>query len=314
MFIINDIYELNESIEYINSNKDDSLILSGGSNILFKGNYNGTVIKLDIKGIHIAEKTSNHIFLRVNCGEEWDEFVSYSVSNNWGGAENLSLIPGKVGASPIQNIGAYGAELKDIFYSLEAMDVQTGTLKTFGKEDCEFGYRNSIFKNALKNKFIICSVTFKLDINHNINSSYKAIEDYFIDNNISKPKISDVRRAVISIRKEKLPDPEFLGNAGSFFKNPIISKEKFEKIKEKNPGIVSHKEKNQIKLSAGWLIEQAGWKGYRKNDAGVYDKQALVIVNYGNAKSKDILELSEIIKESVFNKFGVKLEEEVTII
>lgn len=314
MFIIHDHYELNDSLEYIKANNVPWILLGGGSNVLFTDDYKGSIIKNSIKGIQVLDRTNEQVFVRVNGGEDWDNFVSFCVDNNWGGLENLSLIPGNAGASPIQNIGAYGAELKDHFYSLEAMNVKTGTIKQFKKKECKFSYRSSIFKTELKNKYVICSVVFKLDLNHKINLKYKAINDHLVQKNITSPTIKDVRQAVIDIRNSKLPDPDLLGNAGSFFKNPIISKQHYENIKKEHPNIVAYPDGNNIKLSAGWLIEQTGWKGFREGNVGVYDKQALVIVNYGNAKGIEILEFAKKIKKSVYNKFGVKLMPEVNII
>ena len=209
MFIIDDIYELSDSLEYIQANNAMWFLLGGGSNVLFTGDYNGSIIKISIKGRQVLDKTNDHIYIKVNGGENWDDFVSFCVNNNWGGLENLSLIPGNTGASPIQNIGAYGAELKDHFHSLEAMNVDTGTIKQFKKKECKFSYRSSIFKTNLKNKYVICSVVFKLDLHHKINLNYKAINDHLTRKNIASPTIKDVRQAVIDIRKSKLPDPDF---------------------------------------------------------------------------------------------------------
>ncbi len=315
MFIIQDIYELSDAFENVFKTNIPWLILGGGSNVLFTGDYHGAIIKISLKGIQVLDKTAGHIYVKANAGEEWDRFVEFCVENNWGGLENLSYIPGNAGASPIQNIGAYGSELKDCFHSLEAMDIKTGIIKRFKKDECNFGYRTSIFKTELKNKYVICSVIFKLNLNYKIQRSYKALDEYLTQNKVDSPAIYDMRRAVIKIRKSKLPDPKYLGNSGSFFKNPVISKQSFDEIRKKFPDISAHKEKNgQMKISAGWLIEQAGWKGYRKGNVGVYDKQALIIVNHGKAKGSEVLNLANMISKSIYEKFGVKLEPEVNII
>ncbi len=315
MFIIKDIYELTDSFETAFASDKTWIILGGGSNILFTEDYNGNVIKIDFKGIQVLDITAEHVYIRANAGEEWDNFVNFCVENNLGGLENLSYIPGSAGASPIQNIGAYGVELKDFFHSLEAMEIATGTIKRFKKAECNFGYRTSVFKTALKNKYVICSVIFKLDLNHKINRGYKAIDEYLTQNKINSPAIGDIRKAIIHIRKSKLPDPKYLGNAGSFFKNPVISKKCFKELKNKFPNIPAFNDKKgYIKIPAGWLIEQTGWKGYRKGNVGVYDKQALVIVNHGSANGGEVLGLANMIKQSVYEKFGIKLEPEVNII
>ncbi len=312
---INDIYELNEIFELVYANNNPWLILGGGNNVLFTGDYNGIVIKTLIKGIRVIEKTEKHIFIRVYAGEDWDELVKFCVNNNWGGLENLSYIPGNAGTSPIQNIGAYGSELEEYFYSLEAMEVNTGIIRQFKKEQCDFGYRTSIFKTDLKRKYVICSIVLKLDLDHKIKKNYKAISEQLIKNKIESPTINDIRQAVIQVRKSKLPDPKVLGNAGSFFKNPVLSKKDYEKLKNKFPNVVSFEGKDDcMKISAGWLIEQAGWRNFRKGDAGVYDKQALVLINYGNATGKEILELADMIKDSVYDKFDIELKPEVDII
>ncbi len=315
MLIIQDIYELSEAFENVYKTGDSWLLLGGGSNVLFSNDFNGTIIKISFKTMQVLYKTAEHVYIRVNAGEEWDSFVGFCVENNWGGLENLSLIPGNAGASPIQNIGAYGVELKEHFHSLEAINIETGTIKRFKKKECNFGYRNSIFKTELKDKYVICSIIFKLDLHPKIRRSYNELDEYLTRNKITSPAIDDIRRAVIQIRKSKLPDPENLGNAGSFFKNPVVTKQKFEKIRNKFQNIPAYNyTKDYIKISAGWLIEQAGWKGCRKGDVGVYDKQALIIVNHGNAKGEEVLGLANRISKSVYDKFGIKLEPEVNII
>lgn len=296
----------------------DLFILSGGSNILLTKNITKPVIHLVNKGIDVIsqEKESDLVLVKAQAGENWHEFVLWCLSHDLGGLENLSLIPGNVGTSPMQNIGAYGVEVKDVFHELEAMEISTGLIKTFQAADCEFGYRESVFKNRLKDKFIILNVTFKLTRNnHRINASYGAIQEKLKENNIASPTIKDISDAVISIRKSKLPDPQEIGNSGSFFKNPVISSDHFAEIKknfkEVPHYIVSHTE---IKVPAGWLVEQCGFKGKRIGDAGVHKYQALVLVNYNAASGIEILDLAREIQESVRSKFHIDLEMEVNII
>ena len=296
----------------------DLFILSGGSNILLTKNITKPVIHLVNKGIDVIsqEKESDLVLVKAQAGENWHEFVLWCLSHDLGGLENLSLIPGNVGTSPMQNIGAYGVEVKDVFHELEAIEISTGLIKTFQAADCEFGYRESVFKNRLKDKFIILNVTFKLTRNnHRINASYGAIQEKLKENNITSPTIKDISDAVISIRKSKLPDPKEIGNSGSFFKNPVISSDHFAEIKknfkEVPHYIVSHTE---IKVPAGWLVEQCGFKGKRIGDAGVHKYQALVLVNYNAASGIEILDLAREIQESVRSKFHIDLEMEVNII
>ncbi|MCD4719998.1 MAG: UDP-N-acetylmuramate dehydrogenase, partial [Desulfobacula sp.] len=249
------------------------------------------------------------------AGENWDEFVQFCVDNNFAGLENLSLIPGNVGASPIQNIGAYGVELKDYFFELDFFDFETRKVKTFELKDCEFGYRNSIFKNELKGKGMILSVTYRLNKHPEFKTEYGSIKDEIEAMGVSELSVKTIRQAVINIRRSKLPDPEIIGNAGSFFKNLTISNEDHQRLKTEFPNIVSFSQSNDsFKLAAGWLIDQCGWKGKRVGDAGVHEKQALVLVNHGNASGKVVYDLSEEIKNSVIDKFGVELEREVNII
>lgn len=296
----------------------DLFILSGGSNILLTKDITKPVIHLVNKGIEVMdqEKESDFVLVRAQAGENWHEFVMWCLSHDLGGLENLSLIPGNVGTSPMQNIGAYGVELKDVFYELEAMDISTGLIKTFQPADCNFAYRESVFKNRLKNKFIIINVTFKLTrTHHRINASYGAIQSKLEENNVDKPSIKDISDAVISIRKSKLPDPQEIGNSGSFFKNPVISSDHFAEI-EKNFKEVPHYviSPTEIKVPAGWLVEQCGFKGKRIGDAGVHKYQALVLVNYDKATGLEILELASDIQEAVRVKFRIDLEMEVNII
>ncbi len=299
------------------------LILSGGSNILFTKNFVGLIIKISTKGISIMEHPDSigiedndkYVYIKSEAGEVWDDLVKFCVNNNYGGIENLSLIPGLVGAAPIQNIGAYGQELKDSFFSLEALNLENGEIKNFNKDECKFYYRFSIFKTALKNKFIIASITIKLNKTPEINLSYGNVKDKLIRLNKSNYTIKDVREIICKIRQSKLPDPNELGNAGSFFKNPIINKEKLELLKKAFPNIPFFiSQKDQIKIPAGWLIEKCEWKGKRIGDVGVHSKQALVLVNYGNALGEEILNLANQIKTDVKNKFDIELEEEVNIV
>ena len=290
------------------------LVLGGGSNILFTRNVAGIVLKNEIKGIQKIKEDADHIYIKAGSGENWHQFVLYCLENDYAGVENLSLIPGSVGASPLQNIGAYGVEIKDVFFSLEAFDLSEKKIISFDKADCAFGYRESVFKNKLKGKFIITSVTYKLNKTPVLNISYGAVKQELEQMKINEISIRDVSKAVINIRQSKLPDPKITGNAGSFFKNPEVSKEVFKTLQTAFPGIVAHTTANEnMKLAAGWMIEQCGWKGYRKGDAGCHPKQALVLVNYGKAKGSEILDLSAQIMQSVQDKFGVLLEREVNI-
>ncbi len=290
------------------------LILGGGSNMLFTADYNGLVVQQITRGRHVIDEKDGKVFLKVMAGEPWDELVGYCVQNGWGGLENLSLIPGHVGSSPIQNIGAYGTELRDHFHSLEAIDRNTGKKMTFTGPDCCFGYRESFFKGEGKNRFVIASVTFALDSKPVVHTHYGELERELKSKGIKEASIADVREVVCDIRKRKLPDPAVIGNAGSFFKNPVVTMKRYRQLKKAFPGIVAYPEQKGTKLAAGWLIEQAGWKGFRKGDAGVHDKQALVLVNHKNATGMDILRLATEIQQSVRLKFGVPLQPEVTII
>lgn len=310
---LQECFDLNNSSAF--SNQPSPLILGGGSNVLFTGNYNGLVLKNEITGIEKTWEDADHVYVTAGGGVNWHEFVLYCIENNYAGAENLSLIPGSVGASPMQNIGAYGAELKDIFHELESYNTEDRSTVTFSKTDCAFGYRESVFKNKYKGKFVITSVTYRLNKIPVFNTSYGAIESELLRAGIHELSIRSVSDAVINIRRSKLPDPAVIGNAGSFFKNPAVSNAQFEKLKTAFPGIVAYPvNENETKLAAGWLIEKCGWKGFRKGDAGCHDKQALVLVNYGNAKGEEILHLSEKIIDSVKLMFNVELQREVNII
>jgi UDP-N-acetylmuramate dehydrogenase len=307
--------ELQELLQKDLVKKSDKLILGGGSNILFTKNFEGIVIKNNLLSKELIGEDQEHYFVKSGAGENWHEFVLYCIDKGYAGLENLSLIPGNVGASPMQNIGAYGVETKDVFHSLEAVEIESGEIRTFTAEDCKFGYRESIFKNELKGKYIISSVTFKLNKKPKFNTSYGAIEQELEQMGVKKLSIKAISDAVCNIRRSKLPNPEEIGNAGSFFKNPVVDNLFFEQLKKDFPEIPSYPQKDgSIKLAAGWLIEKAGLKGYRKGDAGVHQKQALVLVNYGKASGNEIFELSEHVLKTVHEKFGVMLEREVNII
>lgn len=303
--------------EFIKVHKDFH-ILGGGSNILLTRDLKKPVLKISTKGIKVLEELSNEksVSVRVQAGENWHDFVSWCLKNNFGGLENLSLIPGQVGTSPMQNIGAYGAELKDVFHSLNALEIATDNIQSFDKEACAFGYRDSFFKKEGKNRFIILDVTFLLTRkNHILKMNYGAIKEELDRKGISNPGIKDVSEAVIAIRKSKLPDPKEIGNSGSFFKNPVISTAHFESLKAVFPDIPSFPVSVDLtKVPAGWLIEQCGFKGKRIGDAGVHKNQALVLVNYGNASGKEIYELAVTIQKTVQEKFGIALEMEVNIL
>lgn len=291
------------------------LILGGGSNLLFTKNFDGIVLKNKLRGISLVHETPEHVFLKAQAGEVWHNFVLHCIQNNYAGVENLSLIPGCVGASPLQNIGAYGVEIKDVFHELEAISLADGSTKIFSATECEFGYRESVFKRKYKNQFIIVSVTFKLNKYPKFNTSYGAIEKEMEAMGISEISIAAISKAVCNIRSSKLPNPTEIGNAGSFFKNPVVSTNKFEQLKGAFPEIVGYKNSDtETKLAAGWLIEQCGWKGYRLGDAGVHKNQALVLVNYKAASGMEIFDLSQQILDSVKAKFDVELEREVNII
>lgn len=299
-----------------NHSSEKKFILGGGSNMLLTQNIDALVIHVDLKGKKVIKEDDNFVWVESNAGENWHEFVLWTINQNYGGLENMSLIPGNVGTTPVQNIGAYGAEIKDTFVSCDAMNIETQEMKTFTKDECNFGYRESIFKHEAKGKYIITSVVYKLTKhNHKISVEYGDIKSELAKNNISSPTIRDVSNAVITIRQSKLPDPKELGNSGSFFKNPVISRELFLKVQEKFPEVKYFEvSPTEVKVPAGWLIEHAGLKGYRKDDAGVHKNQALVLVNYGNATGQDILNLSKYIQKTVFDKYGIAIEAEVNVI
>ncbi len=301
-------------LSLFHKNPGKHLILGGGSNLLFSGDFNGTVIRIAIKGMKVTDTLTGKILLEVAAGENWDDLVAYCVEQNWGGLENLSLIPGQVGSSPIQNIGAYGVELKDHFHSLIAFDKENKRFHVFDKEACRFGYRDSFFKQEGINRFIITSVTFALDPQPTPRTTYGSLASELAAASTSTPDIQAVRKAVCNIRRRKLPDPQDIGNAGSFFKNPLVSRKSYLSLKKKFPDIVAFDDTKGKKLAAAWLIDRAGWKGYRRGDAGVHDQQALVLVNHGKASGREIIHLANTIQQSVFEKYGIKLEQEVNII
>lgn len=291
------------------------LILGGGSNILFTKDFDGLVILNNIKGKEIIDQTQESIFLKIGAGENWHELVMYTVYKGWGGIENLSLIPGNTGTAPMQNIGAYGVEIKETFVELEALEISSGKIVKFNNSDCEFGYRESVFKNKMKNQYIIVNITLELKKNPVLNINYGDVKAILESQNINNPSIKQVSDAIISIRQSKLPDPKIIGNSGSFFKNPIVSLNQLELIKKKYPNVVNYKiNENEFKIAAGWMIERAGWKGKKFNNYGVHEKQALVLVNYGLANGMEIFNLSEEIILDIKDKFGIKLEREVNII
>lgn len=293
--------------------ENDPFILGGGSNILFTKDVDTLVAMNSMKGIENRGGDDDYAYLRVGAGEVWHDFVLHCISNNLGGVENLSLIPGSVGAGPMQNIGAYGVELKDVFQELEAYHIKGRYFVKFRAHECNFGYRESVFKNKFRNEFVITRVTFRLNKKPKFNTSYGAIEKELERMGVQELSIKAISDAVINIRQSKLPDPKKIGNAGSFFKNPLVNAAQFEILKIKFPNIVSYPSGEDYKLAAGWLIEQCGWKGYREGDAGVHKDQALVIVNYGHATGAQLYDLSQKVLESVQEKFGVTLEREVNI-
>ena len=302
-------------IDFLFKNKDEDniFILGGGSNVLFSKDYKGTIVHISIKGKKIIEESNDNIIIEVNSGENWHEFVKWSIEKNYGGIENLSLIPGNVGAAPIQNIGAYGVELKDVFDSCRVLSIDSNEIKHFNKDQCEFDYRSSVFKSEQKNKHVILSIRLKLTKEpHSYNLSYDSLKEKFSNKKIS---LSNISEEIIKIRECKLPDPKKIGNCGSFFKNPLIELKDLEKILEKYPKLPHHKIQNGLyKIPAAWLIEKMGFKEKNLGDAGVYNNQPLVVVNNGNASGSDILNFTNSIKKSVQEEFNIDLEEEVNII
>jgi len=313
-----EIKEIFNSQEFKNNPK---LFLGGGSNILFTKDFDGMVVLNRLKRIEILSEDSEKVLIKAMGGEWWNDLVNFVVDKDFWGIENLALIPGTVGATPVQNIGAYGVELKDILEKVEAYNTENGTKRIFSKEECELGYRDSIFKNKLKGQYFISAVILKLNKNKKENTDYRALQDYLEKNNLEIKSSKDVSTAISEIRKSKLPDPKILGNAGSFFKNVYVTKEKLEDLLEKYPNMPFFKENTfaqastgEIKIPSGWLIEQCGWKGKRVGKVGVHDKQSLVLINYGGAKGQEILGLANQIIKDVFEKFGLKLIPEVNLI
>lgn len=295
--------------------REPKLVLGGGSNILFTKDFDGLVLKNEIKGIELVKEDKHHYFVKAAAGEHWHQFVLHCIERNYAGVENLSLIPGCVGAAPMQNIGAYGVELKQVFEQLEAYHIGDRKIITFSVNDCQFGYRESVFKRKYRDQFVILNVTFRLRKQPIFNTSYGALAKELESMKVQELSIAAISKAVIRIRRSKLPDPAEIGNAGSFFKNPEIDESQYAALSDIHPGIIGYAvAEHRMKVAAGWLIEQCGWKGYREGDAGCHGKQALVLVNYGNARGEDIYRLSEKIKDSVAEKFGIELEREVNVI
>jgi UDP-N-acetylmuramate dehydrogenase len=295
------------------SYKEPLIIIGGGSNLLFTGDFKGTIIHPVIKGIRLVKEESSMVIISAGADVKWDDLVEWSVERGFSGLENLSLIPGSVGASAVQNIGAYGVEVKDSILKVKTLAVNNGVTRVFSNSECEFGYRSSVFKKSQKGKYLITRVYFKLNTSQMLNLGYGSLKEEVLK--LGGPTLKNVRKAVINIREAKLPDPEIIGNAGSFFKNPVVSNPIAENLRKVYPEVPVYDENNGLKkIAAGWLIEKCGWKGRREGDAGVHEKQALVLVNYGKASGRDIYNLSEIIKKSVFDKFGIELEREVEVI
>ncbi len=311
---VHSVAELKTVLEEHKTEK--KFILGGGSNMLLTQDVDALVIHIDLKGKKIIKEDDDYVWVESQAGENWHKFVLWNIEQNYGGLENMSLIPGNVGTTPVQNIGAYGAEIKDTFVSCQAMNIDTQEMKSFTNAECKFGYRESIFKHEVKDQYIITSVVFKLTKrNHKINTSYGDISGELAKNNISNPGLKEVSNAVITIRQSKLPDPKELGNSGSFFKNPIVLKSDFEKIHQKFPEMKFYEvSATEVKVPAGWLIEHAGLKGKRFGDAGIHKNQALVLVNYGTATGQEILNVSKTVQQTVFDTFGIQIEAEVNII
>lgn len=313
--VINTVEELTEVLQIPDYQYIPKLILGGGSNLLLTQNFEGLVIKINLKGIEKIKEDDQHIWLRVGAGEVWHEFVLYCIEHHYAGIENLSLIPGTVGAAPMQNIGAYGVEIKEVFEELTALDLTTLQLTTYDLPTCRFGYRESIFKHEAKGKTIIVNVTFRLNKNPIFHINYGDIQKTLAEMGVTDLNIKAVSDAVIQIRQSKLPNPAEIGNAGSFFKNPEISKVQFEQLKDLHPTLPGYPTSDTtVKVPAGWLIEQAGWKGHRTGNVGVHARQALVLVNYGGGTGLEIKALSEQVQASVFEKFGIHLSAEVNFV
>lgn len=311
---VDSVEGLKQALTWAKDQGQKVLILGGGSNLLLTDDFGGLVIKVELTGIQVIAEDDSTLLVKVGAGEVWHDWVLYSLDQNWAGMENLSLIPGTVGASPMQNIGAYGVEIKDVFESLEALNRNSLELEEFSAADCKFGYRESVFKHELKEQYVICSVTFRLKKKPEFHVDYGAIRDVLTEKGITELTLKAVSDAVISIRQSKLPDPKEIGNAGSFFKNPTISTGQFEKLKSAYPSLPGYPNEEGVKVPAGWLIEQAGWKGKRVGEVGVHAKQALVLVNYGQGDGSQIKALSEQIQYSVNEKFGIELSPEVNFV
>ncbi|MEP1033110.1 UDP-N-acetylmuramate dehydrogenase [Ekhidna sp.] len=313
--VVDSLEDLDEIYQTGRFRAQKKMILGGGSNLLFTRGFTGVVAKNEIRGIQVQNETEEDVLVSVGSGENWHQFVLWCVERGYGGVENLSLIPGTVGAAPMQNIGAYGVELKEVFHSLEAYEIKSGKTVSFFKEDCKFDYRFSIFKGELRDDFIITKVFFKLSKKPTFNITYGAIQETLEKMGVTELTLKNVSQAVINIRQSKLPDPIDIGNAGSFFKNPIVEKLHFEALEAQFEDIKCYPiDDEKVKVPAGWLIENAGWKGYRDGDIGVHHKQALVLVNYGMGRGKDIFKLSNEIKKSIQGKFGIELEREVNVV
>lgn len=308
-------HSADEIANYVKHHGAPTLVLGGGSNMLLTQDVPGDVLKVDIHGRRVVYEDDDKVHIRFGAGENWHEVVLWTLMQGLGGIENLSLIPGNCGTAPVQNIGAYGVELKDVFVSCEGVMVEDGSFFHLNKEEAKFGYRNSIFKNDWKGKAIITRVTLELTKrDHRIRTDYGAIASELEKQGIKKPTPKQISDVVVAIRQSKLPDPNEIGNSGSFFKNPVVSTEKAEELQASYPNIPSYPAEGGTKLAAGWIIDQCGWKGYRKNDAGVHEHQALVLVNYGRATGEEIHSLATSIMEDVYKKFGVQLEPEVNLI
>ena len=306
-----------EQLRIVLRKHKDVFILSGGSNILLTGDIEKPVVRIGLMGKEVLGRGDDgRTLVKVKAGENWHDFVMWCISHDLGGLENLSLIPGHVGTSPMQNIGAYGVEIKDVFHELEAVEIKSGNLVTFSAEECSFGYRESVFKNELKGLYVIVSVTFSLSSKeHKLVTDYGAIREELARRGIEKPGIKDISDVVIAIRQSKLPDPDELGNSGSFFKNPVIGMSHYERLLEEYPGMPCYKvDSENVKVPAGWLVESIGFKGKRFGDAGVHAKQALVLVNYGHASGAEILDLARRIQKEVLRVFDIRLEMEVNIV
>lgn len=311
---VNSIEDLKAALQWAKDQKQEVLILGGGSNLLLTRDFPGLVIRVELKGIKVLKENSDEVLIEVGAGEIWQDWVQYSINQGWAGLENLSLIPGTVGASPMQNIGAYGVEIKEVFHSLKALSRETLEIQEFDALACRFGYRESVFKHELKGQYVITSVVFRLKKQANLHLDYGAIRETLEAKGITNPGIRDVSQVVIEIRQSKLPDPKEIGNAGSFFKNPTISEKHYSALKNEFPAMPGYPNEEGVKVPAGWLIEQAGWKGKKVGEVGVHAKQALVLVNFGQGKGEDIKHLSAEIQKSIQEKFGIELHPEVNFI